>query len=342
MTRLPDLASGFKALREIDLNSIRNQAEAPFHLAIIGNIGVGKSTLITQLLCGPGVRESLNPVPISEQRLDQELFIQPHSVVILMLDATQPEHLLERQVFERLRSDKVPIIIGYNKSAPLENNPPAIFAEALRWPGSEFIAITASDRQTLLLRLAPALLRIYKRREVLLARHVPMVREPVSRKLIEDTSFINASYSFASGLAEINIFFDLPLNIADMVMLTKNQALMAYKIALSFDLPSDWHETIPKLTAVVGTAFLWRLIARQLVGLIPVFGIIPNVAVSYAGTYTVGQAIYRWCANNEKVNPQTLRSAFNEALKRGREIARTLVTRNESGLIDNSKKASSE
>jgi predicted GTPase len=196
MTRLPDLASGFKALREIDLNSIRNQAEAPFHLSVIGDIGVGKSTLITQLLLRPGVRKPLNPVPISEQRLDQDLFIQSFSVVILMLDATQPEHLLERQVFERLRSYKVPIIVGYNKSALLENDHQAIFTEALRWPGSEFIAITASDRQTLLLRLVPALLRIYKGREVLLARHVPMVREPVSRKLIEDTSFINATYIF--------------------------------------------------------------------------------------------------------------------------------------------------
>ena len=125
-------------------------------------------------------------------------------------------------------------------------------------------------------------------------------------------------------------------------MLTKNQALMAYKIALSFDLPSDWHETIPKLATVVGTAFLWRLIARQLVGLIPVFGIIPKVAVSYAGTYTVGQAIYQWCANNEKVNPRTLRSAFNQALEHGREVAHTMVTRRNSGLFDDSKGASSK
>jgi len=341
MPRLPDLVSGFKVLREIDINSIRNQAEAQFHMAIIGDIGGSKSTLITQLLSGPGVSEPLNPVPISEQRLDQDLFVQSYGVVILMLDATQAEHPLEQQVFKKLHSYKVPIIIAYNKSDLLEN-PSATFNEAMRWPGSEVIAITATDRQTLLRKLVPALLRIYKGREVLLARHLPLFREPVSRKLIEDTSFINATYSFATGLAEINLFFDLPLNITDMVMLTKNQALMAYKIALSFDLPSDWHETIPKLATVVGTAFLWRLIARQLVGLIPVFGIIPKVAVSYAGTYTVGQAIYQWCANNEKVNPRTLRSAFNQALERGREVARTMVARRNSGLFDDSKGASSK
>jgi len=109
--------------------------------------------------------------------------------------------------------------------------------------------------------------------------------------------------------------------------LTKNQALMAYKIALSLDLPSDWRETIPKLATVVGGGFLWRLIARQLVGLVPAFGIVPKVAVSYAGTYAVGQAVYQWCVNGERVNPKLLRGIFAQALERGREEASILLAK---------------
>jgi uncharacterized protein (DUF697 family) len=150
-----------------------------------------------------------------------------------------------------------------------------------------------------------------------------MLRETVARKLIGDTCLINAAYSLATGLAEMNILFDLPLNAADIVVLTKNQALMAYKIALAFDLPTDWRETIPKLVTVVGSAFLWRLIARQLVGLVPAFGIVPKVAVSYARTYAVGQAVYQWCAYSETLNPKLLKSIFAQALERGREVART-------------------
>jgi uncharacterized protein (DUF697 family) len=100
---------------------------------------------------------------------------------------------------------------------------------------------------------------------------------------------------------------------------------MAYKISLAFDLPSDWRQIMPKLTAVVGTGFLWRTIARQLVGLVPVIGIVPQVAVAYAGTYAIGQAIYRWCANNEKVSPQILKTLYFQALERGRETARSIV-----------------
>ena len=96
---------------------------------------------------------------------------------------------------------------------------------------------------------------------------------------------------------------------------------------MAFDLPSDWRDTIPKLATVVGSAFLWRLTARQLVGLVPAFGIIPKVAVSYAGTYAVGQAIYQWCAYGEKVNPKVLKSIFAQALERGREVAGTLVAK---------------
>ncbi len=326
MPKLPDLISGLKALREIDLNAIRNQAEAPFHINIIGDAGVGKSTLVTQLLSGPGEQDPLRIIPLSEQRLDQNILTQPYSSVILMVDASQPDHSRERQVFEKLLSSQVPLIVAYNK-ADLLFNTQDLSTETLQWTGTEVVIISARDRNTVLQKLAPALLRAYKGREVLAARHLPLLREPVSQKLIEDTAFINAAYSLATGLAEIDVIVDLPLNMADMLMLTKNQALMAYKIALAYGLPSDWRQTIPKLATVVGSAFLWRLFARQLVGLIPGFGIVPKVAVSFAGTFAIGQGISQWCAHNEKVNPRLLRSTYQKAIEQGREVARSLMAK---------------
>jgi uncharacterized protein (DUF697 family) len=152
-----------------------------------------------------------------------------------------------------------------------------------------------------------------------------MLREPVCQKLIDDTSFINGAYSLTTGLAEINPVMDIPLNMADLVVLTKNQALMAYKIALAMGLPSDWRETLPKLATVVGGAFLWRQLARQLVGLIPAYGIVPKIAVSYAGTLAVGQAIYQWCANGERLKPEALKVLYADALERGRAAAHSLM-----------------
>jgi len=161
-----------------------------------------------------------------------------------------------------------------------------------------------------------------------------MLREPMCRKLIDDTSFINGAYSLTTGLAEINPVLDIPLNVADMAVLTKNQALMAYKIALAMGLPSDWRETIPKLATVVGSAFLWRQAARQLIGLIPAYGIIPKVGVSYAGTYAVGEAIYQWCVNGEKLKPEVLKSLYAKALERGRQAAKTLVAKRNAARLE--------
>jgi uncharacterized protein (DUF697 family) len=332
MPGLPDLAGGFKTLREVDLNAIRNQAEELFHLAIIGDTGVGKSTLINQLLIGPGTGEPPFLRLVSENQLNEEFSVQPYSLVILMLDASQSGQPAE-QALNKLRSFHVPVIICYNK-IDLIQNPQTVSNDAVRWSGNEVVAISAISRETILQKLVPVMMRLYKGREIILARHLPMLREPVSRKLIEDTSFVNAAYSLTSGLAEMSILLTVPLNVADMVVLTKNQALMAYKIALAFDLPSDWRQTIPKLSAVVGAGFLWRTIARQLIGLVPVIGVVPKVAVAYAGTYAIGQALYRWCANNEKVSPQAFRTLYSRALLRGQEVARSIVSRPNNPSLD--------
>ena len=333
MPNLPDLASGFKTLREMDLNAIRELAESPLHVAVIGETGVGKSTLIGQLLAGPRQGEPPGVPPVSEHRLDENFLLQPYSLVLLMLDATLAEHPRERSFLDKLATQRPPTVVCYNKS-DLAQNPQAVLNEAVRWPGAEVVAIAAPDRDSLLRGLAPALLRAVRGREILVARRLPMLREPVCRKLIDDTSFINGAYSLTTGLAEINPVLDIPLNLADMAVLTKNQALMAYKIALAMGLPSDWRETIPKLATVVGSAFLWRQLARQLIGLIPAYGIIPKVGVSYAGTYAVGQAIYQWCANGEKLKPEALKAVYAEALERGRQAAKKLVARRNAAQLE--------
>jgi len=326
MLKWPDLAGGFKMLREVDLNAVRRQAEAPVHIAVVGDSGTGRTTLISQLLSGPHVSEPAGIPPLSEHGLADDVPVQAHSLVLLVLDAAKETHLPEQAVFAGLKKKNIPVVVCYNK-ADLVQNPQSVMNGAQQWPGAEAVAIAAYDYQSLQKTLVPAMLRACPGREVRLARRLPLLREPVCQKLIDDTCFINSAYSLTTGLAEINVFLDLPLNLADIVILTKNQALMAYKIALAMGLPSDWRETIPKLTAVVGSAFLWRQVARQLVGLIPAYGVIPKIAVAYAGTYAVGQAIYQWCANGEKLQPERLKALYVAAFKRGREVAQSILAK---------------
>ena len=102
--------------------------------------------------------------------------------------------------------------------------------------------------------------------ELALARHLPAFRERVSRNLIDDTALANAVYSFGSGIVEINPIADVPMNVADMMVLTKNQALMGYKIALAMGLAAEFRQIMPQLATVVGSGFLLRQAARASAG----------------------------------------------------------------------------
>jgi uncharacterized protein (DUF697 family) len=321
----------FNTLREVDLNAIRAQVEEPLRVLVLGNAGVGKSTLIAQLLAGlrPDLPAGQLP-PVGESRLDQRISLDGVSLVVLVLDASQPGSWREREVFDHLARYQVPTVVCYNK-ADLSENPQAVLNEAMTWFPAEVVAIAAPDRDSVLRALAPAVLRLFRDHEVRVARRLPMVREAVCRKVIDDACVTNATYSLGTGLAEIIPILDIPLNVGDTIILTKNQAVMAYKIALAVGLDSDWRTTLPELAAVVGGGFVWRQVGRGLIGLIPVWGIVPKVGIAYAGTYATGQAVYQWCVHGEKLNPDAFKALYAQALERGKQLARSLIERRKDG-----------
>lgn len=332
MPNLGDIGNFFNTLREVDLNAIREQAEAPLRVLVLGNAGVGKSTLIAQLLNGLRPDLPVGQLPsVGELRLDRRILLDDIHLVLLVLDSTQAVHPREREVYEYLARYRTPTVVCYNK-ADLAPDPQAVLNEAMTWAPAEVAALAATDRASVLRALAPAVLRLFRGQEVRVARRLPMFREAVCHKLIDETCITNATYSLGSGLAEIIPALDVPLNVGDMVVLTKNQVIMAYKLALAMGLESDWRKTLPELAAVVGGGFVWRQIGRGLIGLVPVWGIIPKVGVAYAGTFVTGQAVYQWCVHGEKLSSAALKQLYGEALERGKQLGRSLLERRKRGI----------
>lgn len=336
MSRLTGLGSIIGTLREVDLEAIRRSAEEGFYLAVVGEPGVGKTTLIRQMRSGGREGEPL-PAFVGEYDLPAA---PPGNVTaaILVVDASQPYPPLppwvrgERGdgpflVLERLCDQNGDVLVCLNKADQVAGQEEAVLAAWRARPQAAVVLISALDRQRLLREFVPAVLRLMPGRELALARALPLFRKPVTQRLIEETSLINAGYSLMSGLAETVPVLNLPFTAGDMVMLTKNQAIMAYKIALAMGLPSDWRETLPQLAAVVGGGFLWRQLARQLVGLLPIWGLLPKVAVAYAGTRVVGSAITYWAATGEKLSSQALQERYRQVLRQGQEVARRLIAR---------------
>ena len=154
-----------------------------------------------------------------------------------------------------------------------------------------------------------------------LARHLPALRPPAFQWIIQETSQANASYSFTTGLAGTIPLIGVPLNAGDAIVLTKNQMMMAYKIALVAGKPGSPQKLLGEIIGVLGGGFLFRQLARQMVGMIPVWGIVPKVAIAYAGTWTIGRAVVLWATEGQNLTPALLQGFYQDALRNGRRVA---------------------
>ena len=85
-----------------------------------------------------------------------------------------------------------------------------------------------------------------------------------SSRTISGVSFTNATYALASGLPEQIPILSVPFAAADIIVLTKNQAILVYRLALAYGAPPDFQDRIREVIPVVGGAFLWRQAARSL------------------------------------------------------------------------------
>jgi uncharacterized protein (DUF697 family) len=243
-----------------------------------------------------------------------------------MLDATRSAFPREAELFRAWEAAGKKVVVFYNKM-DLVTDAVQLDATLNAWAGGAIVFASALDRDSLAAEFAPAILSALPNRFLALARRFPLLRSRVARQLINDTSFANATYALGTGFAEMIPALDIPFNVADIIILTKNQALMVYKLGLALGYSTRWQEHVAEFGGVIGTGFLWRQIARQLVGLIPGWGIVPKVAIAYAGTFAVGEAILRWYETGRKISRQDMQRIYADALAQGKAIAQGLITR---------------
>ena len=160
--------------------------------------------------------------------------------------------------------------------------------------------------------------------EVLLSagRRHPLLREPVAEHLIRDTARVNAQFAAISSLpANLPIIGGLVGDMADLIVLTKNQVLLLFKLAGLYgrDLALG-RQLIVEVMPIVGGAFLWRTTARALVGLLPsLLGLLPKTLVAYSGTYVVGQMARYYYRYGHKPPPELVRDLRDEGTRLARE-----------------------
>ncbi len=320
-----DLGTAVSTLRELDVTAIREESERPVMIACLGPRALFDQ--VYGLLRDPGAarygpagRDPLVPLPLAAGEPRDEL--RRADLALAIFDAREPVSAAAAEALAglgRLGLPTVVVICGVAAHGEMGRpRPEYAHAKIVVLPD-----LAAPEARGL---LAEALLdRLPSELHLAAARALPGLRDAYSRELIGSVSFTNATYSFASAVPSQLPILSVPFAAADIIVLTKNQAMMVYRLALAHGAPPEFQARIAEVAPVVGGAFVWRQLARTLVGLIPVWGVVPKVAVAYSGTYVTGVAALRWFAEGELLSRERLRQLASEALKVGRKRAQEIV-----------------
>lgn len=311
---------------EIDVRPIRAEAEQPVELAIVARDVDTAQWLAEVLRQDPARPDQRGQVPIQVASLDSPAVDEIVDLIVMIVDPADLRDPRQQKLLQRWRQTGQRVVIVLQTS----DLPYVDVSEQALVPGSmgSSVRLLSGDVRTpgfLDEQLLPALLALLPDKLLAVARLYPRFRTMVVRQLINNTSTSNAAYSLTTGLAEIIPVLTIPLNVTDMVILTKAQAFLVYRLGLALGLPLEWRAYLAEFGGVLGGGFLWRQLARMLVGLIPAYGILPKVAIAYSGTYVVGQVVYHWYLTGRHLTAQNIRDLYLQALQGGRKLASTLL-----------------
>jgi uncharacterized protein (DUF697 family) len=320
-----DLNTAFNTLREIDATAIREESEAPLTIACIGSRTIVEE--IGALLNHPSDRRY---GPAGEDPL--VFYVDPTrtaaaslpnaDLLILAVEHLQSSSLKKPALLQQIGQLGLPtiLVIRADSTRPIPQTVDTYL------PDAAIVHLGDFDGDQRREQLATEILaRLPSQFHLSAARRLPGLRDTLSRQLLQAVSFTNASYALASALPEQVPILNLPFAAADIVILTKNQAMLVYKLALLHGAPPDFQERMVEVLPVIGGAYVWRQLARTLVGLIPFWGVVPKVAIAYAGTYTTGHLALAWFAEGHQLTAENMRQLSQEALAIGRERAEILL-----------------
>ncbi|MBK6767553.1 MAG: hypothetical protein IPG72_00650 [Ardenticatenales bacterium] len=321
----------FNLLREVNLREIKREADQPFTLHILGEVGAA-TRLAEALSAAPG-KHGIHPwvrvVPLPLAAPDGLSAPGPNdgfTVALVLNDGVDPD-TNARAALSRLRALRIPSLSVVQNDDAVD-----LVGAATPRPGetARVVLPAGLPGDELVAQLAPALFERLPADDgarVALARQLPALRRNVIASLIDPTARANAMYAATTGLAEWVPILNLPLNAADVIVLTKNQLIMAYKIALAAGKNGQPRDVIGEIVSVLGGGLLMRQIARELVGLIPVVGIVPKVAVAYGGTRVIGLVVERWALEGRRIEGSEVRALLTEATAGARGLAESVVDR---------------
>lgn len=163
------------------------------------------------------------------------------------------------------------------------------------------------------------------------ARCFPAFRRPATDKIVQAVACENALFAIASALPNVvPTVFELPWVIgefaSDTAFLTVNQIRMAFLIAAACGGEIGFANQKVEILAIVGGAFGWRALARELAGKIPMGGgLIPKGAIAYAATVLIGKGLEHYHHAGAPLTREQRAEVYEQAYERGKAVAESLA-----------------
>jgi uncharacterized protein (DUF697 family) len=315
------LANLWRVISDIDLDRIRDTADTPFALLVVAE----DADVAERVRVGLGAVDDGAVHPYVVVNTPEQARQRPTPPLVTVLASRQVDLSLAMKGIDehciRAGWPRLTLIVG--TAAP----------EAAARRVAEHARVAVEDPVSGPRPLLEAIVDVVEGDlRLAVASALPVFRPVVAQVIVDETAKANASFAVTTGLAETIPVLNAPLNMGDMIVLTKNQLVMGYKIALATGRRAEPRAMVSELLGVIGGGLLFRQAARQLVGLIPVAGLVPKVAIAYAGTYAIGRALTAWAMSGVEVTPETLATYTSEGLGRGREMAQQLLAQVKSGV----------
>jgi uncharacterized protein (DUF697 family) len=313
------LANLWRIIRDVDLAGVRAAAHARFALVIVSETGADAARLRELLSGTTGSTDAPHPwIEVAAATPEALAATTTAPVIGIVVTREARLSLAMESAVQRFAAAGVPtliVVVG-------DTTPKAGVVRS----GERARSVVASLDPAALDSIGPVIADLAgDDPQLALAAQLPPLRGAVFSRIIDRTARANAGFAFTTGLAETVPILSAPLNLGDIVVLTKNQVMMCYRIALAGGRQGEPTELIGEILGVLGGGLLFRQAARELVGLIPFVGLLPKVAIAYAGTHAIGRAMVAWITEGRRVTSEVVARYSRESLEKGRALAERMV-----------------